>query len=25
MTIADNISRRAAGRPCVNVVRPART
>jgi phosphoglycerate dehydrogenase-like enzyme len=24
-TIADNISRRAAGRPCVNVVRPART
>jgi phosphoglycerate dehydrogenase-like enzyme len=23
-TIADNISRRAAGRPCVNVVRPAR-
>jgi phosphoglycerate dehydrogenase-like enzyme len=25
LTIADNISRRAAGRPCVNVVRPART
>jgi len=24
-TIADNIGRRAAGRPCVNVVRPART
>ena len=24
-TIADNISRRAAGRPCINVVRPART
>jgi len=24
-TIADNISRRTAGRPCVNVVRPART
>ena len=24
-TIAGNISRRAAGRPCVNVVRPART
>ena len=24
-TIADNISRRAAGRPCVNVVRPARS
>ena len=24
-TIADNIARRAAGRPCVNVVRPART
>ena len=24
-TIADNISRRAASRPCVNVVRPART
>jgi len=23
-TIADNISRRAAGRPCINVVRPAR-
>jgi len=23
-TIADNIGRRAAGRPCVNVVRPAR-
>ena len=23
--IADNIIRRAAGRPCVNVVRPART
>jgi phosphoglycerate dehydrogenase-like enzyme len=25
LTIADNISRRAAGRPCVNVVRTART
>ena len=24
-TIADNIRRRAAGRPCVNVVRPARS
>jgi phosphoglycerate dehydrogenase-like enzyme len=24
LTIADNIGRRAAGRPCVNVVRPAR-
>jgi phosphoglycerate dehydrogenase-like enzyme len=24
-TIADNIIRRAAGRPCVNIVRPART
>src|ERR1700681_147072 len=24
-TIADNITRRAAGRPCVNVVRPARS
>src|SRR5437660_2145453 len=24
-TIADNIGRRAAGRPCVNVVRPARS
>jgi phosphoglycerate dehydrogenase-like enzyme len=24
-TIADNITRRAAGKPCVNVVRPART